>query len=64
MASRRNPNPGSEAGRVQRVRTETARKVQSVEQSGRPAGWRLAGRPGDGVYVLGALGGLTMLPWE
>eukprot|EP01049_Picozoa_sp_SAG25_P000792 SAG25_NODE_29_length_20738_cov_25.829546_6_plen_227_part_00 len=41
--SLRIPNPGSEAGRVQRVRTKTGRKVQSVEQSGRPAGWRLAG---------------------
>jgi hypothetical protein len=42
--SPRNPNPGSEPRRVQRLWTKTARKVQSVEQSGRrPAGCWLAG---------------------
>jgi hypothetical protein len=34
-----NPNPGSKAGRVQRVRTKTARKVRSVEQCGSVAVW-------------------------
>jgi hypothetical protein len=56
FAQESDPNPGSEPRRVQRLWTKTARKVQSVEQSGRrPAGCWLAMQSGvnlSGIHIM------------